>query len=39
MPIPQYSDAMQMRGARRVMQKIFGEKDCNARVIRLYLAT
>ena len=39
MPIPQYSDAMQMRDALRVMQKIFSEKDCKQRVIRLYLAT
>jgi hypothetical protein len=36
---PEYSDAMQMRDATRAMQKIFREKDCNARVIRLYLAT
>jgi hypothetical protein len=28
MPIAQYSDAMQMRDALRVMQKIFSEKDC-----------
>jgi hypothetical protein len=30
---------MQMRDALRAMQKIFSEKDCKQRVIRLYLAT